>query len=66
LVVENGDYLHPAEVKTTSDPTKSMVRAFRQLENIPGKKIGTGAVVCLAKERLPLADDVWILPVHMI
>jgi len=56
----------PVEIKTTSDPTKSMVKAFRCLENIPGKKIGSGAIVCLAKERLPLADDVWISPVHMI
>jgi len=66
LVVAVGDYLHPVEIKTTSDPTKSMVKAFRHLENIPGKKIGTGAVICLAKERLPLADDIWILPVQMI
>jgi len=66
LVIADGDYLHPVEIKTTSDPTKSMVKAFRCIENIPGKKIGTGAVVCLAKERLPLVDDVWILPVQMI
>jgi len=66
LVIADGDYLHPVEIKTSSDPTKFMVKAFRQLENIPDKKIGTGAVVCLAKERLPLTDDVWILPVHMI
>ncbi|MCL2391177.1 MAG: ATP-binding protein [Oscillospiraceae bacterium] len=66
LVIADGDYLHPVEIKTTSDPKKSMVKAFRQLENIPAKKVGTGAVVCFAKERLPLADDVWVLPVQMI
>ena len=66
LAIADGNYLHPVEIKTTSDPTKSMFKAFRCLENIPGKKIGSGAVICLAKERLPLTDDVWILPVHMI
>ncbi|MCL2367200.1 MAG: ATP-binding protein [Oscillospiraceae bacterium] len=66
LVIADGDDLYPIEIKTTSDPTKSVVKAFRCIEHIPGKKIGTGAVVCLAKERLPLVDDVWILPVQMI
>lgn len=66
LLIENGDFLYPVEIKTTSDPTRSMVAAFRCLKDIPGKKIGTGAVICLAKERLPLADNIWILPVHLI
>ena len=66
LVITDGDYLHPVEIKTTSDPNKTMVKAFRCLENIPGKKIGTGAVICLAKERLPLVDGVWVLPVQGI
>ena len=33
---------------------------------IPAKKAGTGTVICLAKERLPLTDTVWILPAQMI
>jgi len=66
LLIENGDELHPVEIKTTSDPKKSMIKAFHFLERISGKKAGTGAVVCLAKERLPLTENVWILPVGMI
>ncbi|MCL2158649.1 MAG: ATP-binding protein, partial [Oscillospiraceae bacterium] len=62
LVIADGDMLFPIEIKTTSDPTKSMVRAFRCLDSVPGKKTGFGAVVCLAKERLLLADNVWMLP----
>ena len=38
----------------------------KTLDNIPAKKVGTGAVICLAKERLPLTDNVWILPAQMI
>jgi len=66
LLIEDGDLLYPVEIKTTSDPKKSMVGAFRCLGNIRGKRVGTGAVICLAKERLPLHDNVWILPAHMI
>lgn len=66
LLIENGDTLHPIEVKAGSDPTKSMVKAFRYLHNNKSKRIGTGALICLAKERLPLIEDVWTLPVGMI
>ena len=66
LLVEDGGALHPVEIKTTSDPNKSMVNAFRCIENIPGKTIGQGSVICLAKEALPLNPDVWTLPVNMI
>ena len=66
IVIADGDYLYPVEIKTTSDPNKHMISAFKQLENIKGKKVGTGAIICLAKARLPLVDDVWVLPVQMI
>ena len=66
LVIEDGGSLHPVEIKTSSDPTKSMVNAFRLLDGIPGKEVGTGAVVCLAKERLPLKENVWILPAQTL
>ena len=66
LLVEDGGILYPVEIKTSSDPQKSMITAFRCLENIPGKQIGTGAVICLAKEHLPLTDNVWIVPVNLI
>jgi len=42
------------------------VSPFQIKWNSTPKKIGTGAVICLAKERLPLTDNVWILPVNMI
>ncbi|HNR65399.1 MAG TPA: ATP-binding protein [Atribacterota bacterium] len=66
LVIEDGGTLYPVEIKTTSDPKKSMISSFKYLENIPGKDLGTGAIVCLAKQRLPLSDKVWILPVNLI
>lgn len=66
LLVVNGDVIHPVEIKTTSDPTRAMVKAFRYLEDLPNMKVGDGAVVCLAKERLPLTERVWIMPANLI
>jgi predicted AAA+ superfamily ATPase len=66
LLIQDGDTLYPVEIKTTSDPKKAMVKAFQQLAHIPNMKRGTGAVICLAKERLPLTEDVWTLPVRYI
>jgi predicted AAA+ superfamily ATPase len=66
LLFTDGDTLYPAEIKTTSDPVKSMAGAFRFLQNIPDIKVGSGAVICLAKECLPLTDNVWTVPVHLI
>jgi predicted AAA+ superfamily ATPase len=66
LLIEDGDTLHPVEIKTASDPTKSMVKAFHCIANIPGKRLGQGAVVCLAKEVLPLTDNVWIWPANLV
>jgi hypothetical protein len=66
LLISDGGFLHPVEIKATSDPTKSMTNAFRCLNNIPGKTVGTGAVVCPAKERLPLTENVWISPIHQV
>ena len=66
LLIEEGGRLYPVEIKTTSDPVKSMVSAFRCLEKIPGKMAGSGVLICMAKEMLPLTDAVWTLPAHLI
>lgn len=66
LLIEDGDMLYPVEIKTSSDPTKAMVKAFRCVANIPGKRMGPGAVICLAKEALPLTEDAWIWPVQLV
>lgn len=66
LLIEEGDTLYPIEIKTSSDPTKAMARAFSCLEANKAKKVGPGAVLCLAKERLPLTGNVWTLPVGMV
>jgi predicted AAA+ superfamily ATPase len=66
LLIKNGDVLYPVEIKTTGDPTKGMVKAFSLLEGIPDTSVGSGAVVCLAKSKLPLKESVWICPASLL
>ena len=66
ILISEGDTLYPLEIKTTSDPSKSMVNAFKQLDNISGKKRGIGVLLCLADRVLPLQEKVWIMPVSAI
>jgi predicted AAA+ superfamily ATPase len=66
LLIVQGDTIWPIEIKASSDPKKSMVDAFDYIKKIPGKKLGPGALICLANKRLPLNDNVSILPVNLI
>ena len=66
LIIEEAGTLYPVEIKTTSDPNKSMIRSFELLQKIPDKKVGAGAVVCLCETVLPLAGGNWVVPVEMI
>ncbi|MDR0513830.1 MAG: ATP-binding protein [Coriobacteriaceae bacterium] len=66
LVIEDAGTLYPVEIKTTSDPVESMAKQFRLLYGLPGKQIGSGAVVCMAKNLLPLNDNVWITPANCL
>jgi len=67
LIVEDGGTLHPIEIKATADPNASMVKAFQRLASLPGKTLGSGGVVCMARELLPLGGDrVWTVPAGML
>ncbi|MDR1917950.1 MAG: ATP-binding protein [Christensenellaceae bacterium] len=65
LIIEDGETLHPVEIKAGDEPTKDAIKSFRLLENT-AKKIGDGAVVCLSKYVLPLTENVRIIPVWFI
>lgn len=61
LIVQDGT-VYPLEFKKTASPDKSAIRHFAVLEKL-GMPIGMGAVVCLSKQALPLAENVWSVPV---
>ena len=61
LIVQDG-IVYPLEFKKTASPDKGAIRHFSVLEKL-GMPIGTGAVVCLVKQALPLTERVWSVPV---
>jgi predicted AAA+ superfamily ATPase len=66
LIIEEAGTLYPVEIKTTSDPNKSMITTFDLLHKIPDKKVGVGAIICMCKDPLPMINGNWMLPVYMI
>jgi predicted AAA+ superfamily ATPase len=55
FILEKNMTLYPVEVKKTTTPDKADVRRFRVLDQLK-KEIGTGAVICLSPEFLPLPN----------
>jgi predicted AAA+ superfamily ATPase len=66
LLIHRDNTLYPIEIKAGSEPSVADTRAFSLLKRIPGITIGEGAVICMAKEILPLTKDVYVLPLWAI
>jgi predicted AAA+ superfamily ATPase len=76
LIYQNG-VLHPVEIKKSASPGAQSVKHFKVLDPLsapecPGEPgqgkidIGTGAVVCMAADLLPIDRKNWHVPVWMI
>ncbi len=64
LILQDGT-LHPVEIKKTASPGAEDVRAFTALQKL-GQPIGSGGVICLATQSLPITESVWSIPVGRI
>ncbi|MCL1882459.1 MAG: ATP-binding protein [Defluviitaleaceae bacterium] len=65
LIIEDGDTLHPIEIKTTSQPTNRMVKQFATLDRF-SKKRSSGALICMYGNALALNDRVMSIHPGMI
>lgn len=76
LIYQNGT-IYPIEVKKAASPGKDAIKNFGILSPIttPEKfegiyelktDIGTGAVICMAKDLLPIDEQNWFVPVWLI
>jgi len=65
MIYENGT-LYPLEIKSTSNPTPNMIKAFDLINTIPEIKRGEGGVICLSKDLLPLKNSDYIIPIWAI
>ena len=61
LILQDG-IAYPLEFKKTASPTKEDVRHFRALEKLK-MSIGSGGVICLAEQNLPITPSTQSIPV---
>lgn len=65
LIIESDGLVYPIEIKKTSNPTESMVKAFEILRK---QKIsmGQGAIICTKNEVTALNRDIFVVPIWSI
>lgn len=76
LLYQNG-VLSPIEIKKATSPGKTAIKNFGVLEPVTRAdtfggleslktKIGTGSVICMANDLLPIDEKNWYVPVWLI
>lgn len=76
LIYQNG-VLSPIEIKKAASPGKTAIKNFKVLEPAARKEtfgdleslkveIGTGSVICMANDLLPVDEKNWYVPVWLI
>ncbi len=65
LIIEENNILYPIEIKKTANPGPGASKHFQVLEKT-GKEIGTGNVICMIQDLVPIKKNVWAVPVWMI
>ena len=62
FIIEENGILYPIEIKLNANVTADMSSAFRVLDNLPEKKRGMGAVVCMCPMPGMLRENVLQIP----
>ena len=65
IIVEQDNTLYPIEIKKSGSPKRDDVRHFDVLKKT-GKSIGTGCVICLCSDLLPVDKNNYFVPVWLI
>ena len=66
LIIEENGTLYPIEIKKNERSKAIMTAAFSVLDQIPGKKRGTGAIVCNCPEAGMLRENILQIPVWYV
>jgi predicted AAA+ superfamily ATPase len=61
FVIEKNMTLYPVEVKKKAQASEADAKHFGALKKL-GKKIGTGAVLCLGQDRIPINREIVSIP----
>ena len=62
FIIEKDGILYPIEIKQSSNVTANMTSAFKVLDNLPEKKRGTGAVICMCPMPGMLRENILQIP----
>jgi hypothetical protein len=65
LLIIRDNIIHPLECKKSASPGKDDIRCFSTLENLD-IPIGSGGVICLSPQALPLTRTAWSIPIGAI
>lgn len=65
LLLMKDQITYPIEVKKTGNPRADTIRVFGALDRL-GLQRGHGALVCLARQSVPLAQDASVIPIGLI
>jgi predicted AAA+ superfamily ATPase len=65
LLIFRDNTVYPLECKKTAAPGKNDIRHFQSLTQL-GLKIGSGGVICLVSDMLPLTDKTFAIPANSI
>lgn len=62
FLVESHGLLYPVEARLTATPLPKHAEGIVRLHELMPDRLGRGLVVCLARERFPLAREVDVMP----
>lgn len=65
LIIEQNNTLYPIEIKKSASPKKEAIKHFQVLDKAD-VNVGTGAVICMAKDLVPLDKNNWLVPVWLL
>ena len=66
FIIEENGVLYPIEIKKNASVTADMTSAFQILDDIPEKKRGMGAVICMCPQPGALRENVLQIPAWYI
>jgi predicted AAA+ superfamily ATPase len=66
LLIQRDQVLHPIEIKKSADPRPTDIRAFGELNKIPGVTRGPGGLICLYERPVPLSGEDMAIPLSCI
>ncbi len=65
LIIHENNILYPIEIKKSGNPGKTALKHFEVLKH-SSLEIGTGNIICLANDLLPIDKSNWYVPAWMI